>query len=69
MSPTRAVVTSSTGATARRTASGAAEHDGILEALRQRDPDAAATAMRAHIANSYARLGPALARRAEGASE
>lgn len=45
------------------------EHEGILDALRRRDADAAAEAMRAHIENSYDRLGPALARRAENASE
>lgn len=41
------------------------EHESILDALRRRDPDAAAEAMRAHIAQSYERLGPALARDAE----
>lgn len=45
------------------------EHERILEALRRRDPDAAAEAMRAHIENSYERLGPALARRSANASE
>ena len=45
------------------------EHESILEALRRRDPAAAAEAMRTHIENSYRRLGPALARRAENASE
>ncbi|SEB37433.1 aldo/keto reductase [Microbacterium hydrocarbonoxydans] len=45
------------------------EHERILEALRRRDPAAAAEAMRTHIENSYRRLGPALARRAENASE
>ena len=41
------------------------EHEGILAALRRRDPDAAAAAMRTHIENSYGRLGPALALRDE----
>lgn len=45
------------------------EHERILDALRRRDADAAAEAMRAHIENSYERLGPALARRAANASE
>ena len=45
------------------------EHESILDALRRRDPEAAAAAMRMHIANSYDRLGPALARQAENASE
>nr|WP_314842267.1 GntR family transcriptional regulator [uncultured Microbacterium sp.] len=40
------------------------EHEGILAALRRRDPDAAAAAMRVHIENSYTRLGPALTERA-----
>lgn len=44
------------------------EHEVILDALRRRDSDAAATAMRAHIANSYARLGPALAEQADSGS-
>lgn len=36
------------------------EHASILEALRRRDPDAAAASMRTHIENSFGRLGPAL---------
>ncbi|MFJ4224354.1 GntR family transcriptional regulator [Microbacterium sp. NPDC089695] len=36
------------------------EHEAILEAVRRRDPQAAATAMRSHIENSYSRLGPVL---------
>ena len=40
-----------------------------FEALYRRDPEAAAEAMRTHIAKSYDRLGPAIARRAENASE
>ncbi|GAA1232105.1 DNA-binding GntR family transcriptional regulator [Microbacterium phyllosphaerae] len=45
------------------------EHQRILDALCRRDAAAAAEAMRAHIENSYERLGPALARRAANASE
>ncbi|MGJ0390121.1 GntR family transcriptional regulator [Microbacterium sp. CGR1] len=45
------------------------EHERILDALRRRDAHAAAEAMRAHIENSYERLGPALARRTADASE
>lgn len=45
------------------------EHESILEALHRHDSDAAAQAMRAHIENSFERLGPALARRAENATE
>lgn len=43
------------------------EHEQILDALRRRDPDAAARAMLAHIENSYRRVEPLLARRAAGA--
>lgn len=43
------------------------EHETVLDALRRRDPEAASTAMLAHIENSYARLGPVLARRGEDA--
>lgn len=42
------------------------EHESILEALRGRDPEAAATAMRTHIENSFRRLGPALEQPAKG---
>ncbi len=45
------------------------EHEQILDALRRRDPDAAASAMRRHIENSYHRLGPILARRGEDQSD
>ncbi|WP_447911559.1 GntR family transcriptional regulator [Microbacterium phyllosphaerae] len=45
------------------------EHQRILDALSRADAAAAAEAMRAHIENSYERLGPALARRAANASE
>ncbi|MFJ2543859.1 GntR family transcriptional regulator [Microbacterium sp. NPDC087589] len=37
-----------------------AEHEAILEAVHRRDPSGAASAMRAHIENSYARLGTGL---------
>lgn len=36
------------------------EHEAILDAVRRRDPAEAATAMRTHIENSYARLGAGL---------
>lgn len=45
------------------------EHERILAALRARDPEGAAAAMLAHIENSYARLGPVLAARADDAAE
>lgn len=45
------------------------EHESILEALRRREPDAAAAAMRAHIENSFGRLGPALDPPSDAASE
>ncbi|GAB3601249.1 GntR family transcriptional regulator [Microbacterium tumbae] len=38
------------------------EHADVLAALRARDPESASAAMRTHIENSYARLGPVLRR-------
>lgn len=46
-----------------------AEHEKILDALRGRDADAAASAMLTHITNSYARLGPVLAARGDDPAE